>query len=140
VGQSDTTDWVKVILSVGSNIDPDRNIPAARESLNSTDPANLRYLRSSPVVETEPRGFLDQPTFQNCAFLIETRLNIQALDQLLKKVEQDLGRERISYKDGPRTIDLDVVVWDGRVTDEDYERYDFVQKSVEHLLHSSDDE
>lgn len=133
-----TAKWVKVVLSVGSNIDPATNIEAARALLESSNPQVLRYLKSSPLLRTEPRGFVDQPSFLNCAFLLETRLDRSSLNQLLKETELKLGRRKSANKNSPRTIDLDIVVWGGRVVTDDYQNYDFVRVSVDFLLGSPD--
>ena len=130
----DHSGWIEVAVSVGSNIDPETNIEAARKLLKTSNPDNLRYVNSSPLTKTEPRGITDQPTFLNGAFLVETRLDAQALDRLLKGIEQDLGRQRTENRNGPRTIDLDIVVWDDKIVDEDFYTYDFVRSSVLEII------
>jgi 2-amino-4-hydroxy-6-hydroxymethyldihydropteridine diphosphokinase len=67
--------------------------------------------RLSPLLETEPWGLADQPSFLNAAAEVSTLLTArQFLDHLLD-VERRLGRERIGPRWGPRTIDLDLLLW-----------------------------
>jgi len=68
-------------------------------------------IRVSPVVETEPWGYENQPRFLNAVAEIETSLTpLQLLDHLLD-VERRLGRERVGPRWGPRTIDLDLLLY-----------------------------
>lgn len=65
----------------------------------------------SAIYETEPVGFLDQPPFLNMVARIETKLAPIPLLRTLLQVEAMLGRKRI-IKNGPRTIDLDLLLYD----------------------------
>lgn len=114
------------VVSVGSNISPEQNIVNARTLLS----AEQELLAESSLVMTKPRGFADQPDFINGAFLIATEMNMGALIAYLKDVESRLGRVRTNNPDGPRTIDLDVVVFNGKIVDDDFHRYDFVGNAV----------
>lgn len=74
--------------------------------------------RLSTIIETEPWGHLDQPKFLNAVAEVETPLPPrELLDQLLD-VERSLGRERIGPRWGPRTIDLDLLLYGEEVVDE----------------------
>ncbi|NOR74508.1 MAG: 2-amino-4-hydroxy-6-hydroxymethyldihydropteridine diphosphokinase, partial [Draconibacterium sp.] len=64
---------------------------------------------------------------------IETNLNRQDLNNILKTIEDKMGRNRTLPKSGPRCIDLDIVVWNGEIVDKDYYSRDFLQKSVGEL-------
>ncbi|MGZ4408178.1 MAG: 2-amino-4-hydroxy-6-hydroxymethyldihydropteridine diphosphokinase [Gaiellaceae bacterium] len=68
--------------------------------------------RLSPIVETEPWGYADQPRFLNAAAEVETSLSPRAFLDHLLEVERLLGRERVGPRWGPRTIDLDLLLWD----------------------------
>jgi 2-amino-4-hydroxy-6-hydroxymethyldihydropteridine diphosphokinase len=74
--------------------------------------------RLSRIVETEPWGNEQQPKFLNAVAEVETDLEPRALLDLLLEVEQQLGRERDGAHWGPRTIDLDLLLYGGRVIDE----------------------
>ena len=67
--------------------------------------------RLSPLFETEPWGFHDQPSFLNAAAEVETPLTARSFLTQLLDVERRLGRERIGPRWGPRTIDLDLLLW-----------------------------
>lgn len=119
-----------VILSVGSNIDPLANIRKAAETLT-----RLNCLISvSGFRETRPEGDQDQPDFLNGAFYVKTSLDHGQLRDKLREIESQLGRVRNLNKNSPRTIDLDIVVFNGKIIDPDYERYIFVKKSVDEIF------
>ncbi|MHC4552435.1 MAG: 2-amino-4-hydroxy-6-hydroxymethyldihydropteridine diphosphokinase [Planctomycetota bacterium] len=120
----------RAIIAVGSNIEPAANVEKAEAILA----AEQRMLGRSRFVKTAPQGFTEQADFLNGAFSIETKLNQQQLAEYLKDVESRLGRVRTENKNGPRTIDLDVVVFNGAIVDDDYNRYDFVRKAVDELM------
>ena len=73
----------------------------------------LRPSRVSPVVETEPWGVTGQPPYLNAVAEIETDLDPAGLLDRLLEVEHGLGRVR-REKWGPRTIDLDLLLYDDR--------------------------
>ncbi|HEY5056902.1 MAG TPA: 2-amino-4-hydroxy-6-hydroxymethyldihydropteridine diphosphokinase [Acidobacteriaceae bacterium] len=66
--------------------------------------------------ETEPVGYTDQPRFLNAALLLETELAPVNLMAALLSIERELGRDRaLSPAKGPRTIDLDLLLYDAMV-------------------------
>jgi 2-amino-4-hydroxy-6-hydroxymethyldihydropteridine diphosphokinase len=65
----------------------------------------------SSIYETDPIGYLDQPTFLNMVIELETDRQPIDLLKLLQATEQDLHRER-SFPNAPRTIDLDLLLYD----------------------------
>jgi 2-amino-4-hydroxy-6-hydroxymethyldihydropteridine diphosphokinase len=71
----------------------------------------------SALRETEPVGVVDQPPFLNGAAALETQLSARELLDLLLAVERELGRER-GERWGPRTIDLDLLLFGGETIDE----------------------
>jgi 2-amino-4-hydroxy-6-hydroxymethyldihydropteridine diphosphokinase len=74
--------------------------------------------RVSPIVETEPWGYADQPMFLNAVAEVETELPARALLELLLDVERRLGRERTGPRYGPRAIDLDLLLYgDERISE-----------------------
>ena len=74
--------------------------------------------RLSEVRETEPWGYVTQPRFLNAVAEIETDLTPRRLLDHLLDVEARLGRERIGPKWGPRTIDLDLLIYGDEIIDE----------------------
>ena len=114
------------IVGLGSNIQPQKNIQKAKKILDE----RFKILRESKFVSTKPVGLADQADFVNGVLLITTGLKLDQLRSQLKGIEQDLGRPPGSFKYGPRTIDLDILVWNGKVVDEDFYKRDFIRKSV----------
>ena len=72
---------------------------------------------TSELRETDPVGVTDQPAFLNGAVAIETDLSPRELLESLLTVERRLGRERLE-RWGPRTIDLDLLLYGGETIDE----------------------
>ncbi len=52
----------------------------------------------------------------------------------LKNLEKKLGRVKSENKDGPRTIDLDIIVWNGKVVDSEVYEREFLINSINELL------
>jgi 2-amino-4-hydroxy-6-hydroxymethyldihydropteridine diphosphokinase len=77
----------------------------------------IEVLELSELRETEPVGVVDQPEFLNGAVALETTLSPRELLDALLRVEGALGRER-AERWGPRTIDLDLLVYGDEVVDE----------------------
>ena len=67
--------------------------------------------RVSTVIETEPWGYENQPKFLNAVAELETQLTPRQLLDHLLDVERRLGRERVGAQWGPRTIDLDLLLY-----------------------------
>ena len=116
-------------IGVGANIEPEKNIAAAREILASEQ----RLLTASSFVYTAPIGYTDQPDFLNGAFLVATRLDHEQFTTYLKTVENRLGRVRNANKFGPRTIDLDIVIWNGTIIDRDYRSRSFLRNAIRRI-------
>ena len=72
----------------------------------------------STLRETEPVGRLDQPRFLNGAVAVATTLPPRALLERLLAVERELGRERGGPRFGPRTIDLDLLLYGDETVEE----------------------
>ena len=98
-----------VYIGVGSNIDPERNIPSALEALLL---ANLRVTRSSSFYRTDPIGRPEQAPYANGVWQAVTGLSPHELKALLRRIERRLGRVRSSDKFAARTIDLDILLFD----------------------------
>jgi 2-amino-4-hydroxy-6-hydroxymethyldihydropteridine diphosphokinase len=67
--------------------------------------------RLSTIRETEPWGYADQPAFLNAVAELDTELEPRRLLDRLLEVEAELGRERGEIRWGPRTIDLDLLLY-----------------------------
>ena len=106
---------VEVYISVGSNINPEGNIPLALEKLKEF----VRVNASSTFYRTKPIGRLDQSFFLNGVWLIETDKTARELKfGILRKIEDELGRVRTKDKYASRTIDLDIEIYGDEVIKE----------------------
>ena len=120
----------EVVIGLGSNIDPEANLEQAVQELES----RFKVSKRSQWTRTKPIGIHDQPDFYNGALLMETELEQQSLKKELKRIEDIMGRDRSLPKFGPRTIDLDILIWNKKVVDEDFYERDFLRKGVEEIL------
>ena len=75
-----------------------------------------RIIKRSSIYETEAWGKTDQQPFLNQALLMETTLESSLLMKKILLIEQEMGRERLE-KNGPRTIDLDILFYKDRIID-----------------------
>ncbi len=100
-------------LGLGSNQgDRLRALKAARTALEQR---GIKVVASSSAYETAPQGaVLDQPDFLNACLAVETDLEPEALLDVCKEVEAELGRAPGGPRHGPRPIDVDVLLLDGR--------------------------
>ncbi|MFO7697455.1 MAG: 2-amino-4-hydroxy-6-hydroxymethyldihydropteridine diphosphokinase [Anaerolineae bacterium] len=102
----------RVFVLLGSNLDAEQNLRRAVALLGE----QLALLSISPVFESAPVGYSEQPCFLNAVLEIETALAPARLrNGVLRPVETALGRVRTRNKFGPRTIDLDIVLYGDRV-------------------------
>ncbi len=116
-----------VVIGIGSNIDPENNIRAAIAHLKTFS----RVIKVSELIRTAPIGIPDQPDFLNGAVKITTPLSKEELNTRLKETEDHLGRDRSQPKFGPRSIDLDIIIWNGEITGPEYFTRDFIRKVVD---------
>lgn len=95
-------------IGVGSNIDPENNIRDALRMLKS----RVSIIAISTFYRTEPDGDKNAPWFINGVIEIDTELTPADLKSMLHTIEDALGRVRTEDKFAPRTIDLDIVIYD----------------------------
>jgi 2-amino-4-hydroxy-6-hydroxymethyldihydropteridine diphosphokinase len=104
-------------VGMGANLGDRRaTIDRALELLRAAPGVDV--LAVSSLRETDPVGFEDQPRFLNGAVALETTLTARELLDLLLEIEQRLGRTRGGPRFGPRTIDLDLLVYGDAELDE----------------------
>ncbi len=100
-------------LLLGSNIDPVENTGRAIDQLRLA----VNIIASSRTWETLSIGS-PGPNYINLAIKVLTELDRMALkEQVLAKIERDLGRVRGEDKNAPRTIDIDILVFNNDVTE-----------------------
>jgi len=103
-----------VAIALGSNLgDKAGYLRAALRRLGE----GARVVAVSGFYDTAPVGYLDQDRFLNAAALVETEETPQAFLARLLAVERELGRVR-EIPNGPRTIDLDILLWEQEIVDE----------------------
>ncbi len=102
-------------IGMGANLasragEPAKTLAAAAGRLDALG----RVTRRSSLYSTAPVGFADQPRFTNAVVALETELEPAALLRELLAIEKEFGRDRAkSFANGPRTLDLDLLLVDG---------------------------
>lgn len=101
----------KTYIGFGSNLgNRKKNIEKALGALEK----KCEIKMTSGLYETEPVGYANQNNFLNGVILIETNLSPEELLVFINKIEKKLKRTR-EIKNGPRTIDLDILFFDNLV-------------------------
>lgn len=100
----------RAYIGIGSNLaDPAARVQAAFGELERLPDSRLRA-RSS-LYRSKPMGPIDQPDFINAVAAVDTRLSAADLLQALAQIETRQGRERGAERWGPRTLDLDLLLY-----------------------------
>jgi 2-amino-4-hydroxy-6-hydroxymethyldihydropteridine diphosphokinase len=108
-------------IGMGGNIPstagpPEATLVAAVVRLGSLG----RVVHASSLYSTEPVGYADQPRFVNAVVAIETGLSARQVLESLLCIERAFGRDRSAgIKDGPRTLDLDLLLFGDEVVHEE---------------------
>jgi 2-amino-4-hydroxy-6-hydroxymethyldihydropteridine diphosphokinase len=106
----------RAYIGIGANLgDAPTQVRAAMTAIDALPDTTLAS--SSSLYRTAPVGYTDQPDFINAVAAVDTTLAPHALLAALQGIEQRFGRER-SFKDAPRTLDLDVLLYDDRRIDD----------------------
>ncbi len=105
-----------ILIGLGSNVpgpwgSPQETLEKALSILNETP---CRVVKASSLIVTKPFGLIDQPDFINAVAEIETGLEPEALMAHLHEIELSADRRR-SVRWGPRTLDLDLLDYNGLV-------------------------
>jgi 2-amino-4-hydroxy-6-hydroxymethyldihydropteridine diphosphokinase len=100
-------------VAVGSNLGDREEMITLARAFFLIEPA-IRFIKSSAVIETVPLGGPPQGDYLNVVWLITTTFTPQALLKYLLHIEKLLGRKR-RVRNGPRTIDLDILFYDNKV-------------------------
>lgn len=107
-------------IGLGSNIEPkEKYVMDAIKLLTKHDHIKLR--KQSAIYETEPVDYLEQDKFLNMVVEVETSLSSGELLQYCQQIELQLGRDRSEsqIEKGPRTIDLDVLIFGEEIKEEE---------------------
>lgn len=120
----------RAYLSLGSNIEAKVNLPKAVGLLQGVGEIEA----VSSVWESESVGF-DGPNFLNACVLFLTPLGpIEFKEQIIRPIEAELGRVRSDEKNAPRTIDIDIVLYDENPLNTDFWEYAFVIVPLAELI------
>lgn len=104
----------RVFIGVGSNLDdPFQQVQAAIEAMKII-PQTV-FINHASLIESTPLGPQDQPNFVNTVVELQTMLEPESLLDHLQAIENAQGRVRKKERWGPRTIDLDILLFGERV-------------------------
>lgn len=104
-------------IALGSNIESKLDyLQQAIEQLHAHD--SVTVTQESSVYDTAPVGYLEQDNFLNMVVEVETSLESISLLDLCQEIEANLKRVR-QFKDGPRTIDLDIILYGDELIEND---------------------
>ena len=116
------SDSHQAYLSLGSNIEPETNLVKAIELLSN----HGQIAKISSAWESQSVG-APGPNYLNACLLLITQLSQAELkEQVLLPIETSLGRKRSENRFAPRTIDIDIIVFDGESCDDKYWEQAFV--------------
>ncbi|MFP4079705.1 MAG: 2-amino-4-hydroxy-6-hydroxymethyldihydropteridine diphosphokinase [Ectothiorhodospira sp.] len=105
-----------VFIGIGANLnDPALQVRRALEALDGLP--RCRLVRASALYRNPPMGPRDQPDYVNAVCALETELSPEGLLEALQAVEARHGRQRGEKRWGPRTLDLDLLLYGDRVLD-----------------------
>ena len=100
----------RALIGVGGNLgDPAARFDRMADYLRKN--RRVRLVGTSPLLKNPPFGYLDQPDFLNGVMVIQTAMKPLELLRYLLWVEKRFGRRR-SFKNAPRTLDLDIIFYD----------------------------
>lgn len=99
-----------VYLSIGSNIQRDLHISSGISALKK----RYKTITCSPIYESVAVGF-EGDNFYNLVTHFSTSDSIETVSNFLSKVEDENGRDRNGPKFGPRTLDLDLLLYDDQI-------------------------
>ncbi|PSW18544.1 2-amino-4-hydroxy-6-hydroxymethyldihydropteridine diphosphokinase [Photobacterium sanctipauli] len=101
---------IRAYIAVGSNLsDPVTQAQSAIEALKQHP--DLKVVGVSSLYSSTPMGPQDQPDYINAVVAVETELAPLALLDCTQSIEQEHGRVRKAERWGPRTLDLDIVLY-----------------------------
>jgi 2-amino-4-hydroxy-6-hydroxymethyldihydropteridine diphosphokinase len=120
----------KAILLIGSNINPQEHIKAMLRDLAK----HIDIIKQSKIYQSHSVGS-NGPDFLNLAIEVHTTYDFSKLKfELLRKIEEDLGRVRGEDKYMARTADIDIVLFDGDVIENNLWKQAFIAVPVAELF------
>lgn len=126
----ESNDEHQVVIGLGSNISPTENLQSSLYLLSRLIPIKA----VSGVWQTPSLGS-PGPDFLNAAVLISTFLSAEDLrNNILRPIEDLLGRMRTKDRNAPRTIDLDILIFDDQIIDQEIWNYAHMGVPVAEIL------
>ena len=108
--------WRPAFVGIGSNLDSPRDqVKQAVAALAAIE--ETRLVRTSPLYSSAPLDASDQPDYINAVAALLTCLDADSLLKSLQGIEKEQGRSRDGDKWGPRTLDLDLLVYSSATID-----------------------
>ena len=119
------------ILSLGSNIEPQKNMQKAKEKIRT----HFKVLHEAEVIQTKALGDDTQDNYLNTIIEIESDKNISELKKITNAIEVEMGRVKDpNNKNAPRVIDIDIIGMNSMIIDVDYYEKPFIKKLVNSIL------
>jgi len=117
-----TSNSHRAYLNLGSNIQPEVNLAKAVELLHQ----HGKVLKVSKAWESKSVG-AEGPNYLNACILFETdHMQVELKEQIIRPIEAELGRKRNKNKYAPRTIDIDIVLFDDEPYNNEFWKFAFV--------------
>ncbi|WP_447881433.1 2-amino-4-hydroxy-6-hydroxymethyldihydropteridine diphosphokinase [Serratia fonticola] len=109
---------IRVYIALGSNLaQPLQQVNTALEALEHIP--RTRLIACSPLYRTKPLGPQNQPDYLNAVVALDTQLPPEQLLDHTQAIERNQGRVRKDERWGPRTLDLDMMLYGDLVIDTD---------------------
>ena len=106
--------WQTAYVGIGSNLEnPKLQVQQAIDVIDQHQ--SCKVVARSSLYQTDPVGFEDQPKFVNAVCQLSTRLEPLGLLRALLNIESSLGRVRTGQVNGPRNIDLDILLYESQI-------------------------
>jgi 2-amino-4-hydroxy-6-hydroxymethyldihydropteridine diphosphokinase len=107
----------RVYIGLGSNLaEPLQQLRSALAALAALP--HSRLLASSSFYASDPLGPTDQPRYVNAVAMLDSDLQPHSLLDALQRIELEQGRTRKAERWGPRTLDLDILLFGARILDD----------------------
>lgn len=101
---------ITAYIGLGSNLD-DPVVQIRRARLAISEISGVQEISMSGLYSSSPMGPADQPDYVNSVISVETSLAPHDLLKCLQRIENQQGRVRIGERWGPRTLDLDILIF-----------------------------
>lgn len=105
-----------IFFGLGSNINPQKNLENALHEIQK----KYTIVGLSHIYETSPVGGVKQPSFWNLVVAVEGGEQLKTIQPWIRNLEKKAGRQRSSIAFGPRTLDVDLLLWGNHIEKSKY--------------------